>query len=374
MAERSTIAHQKSNLRRATFADHRQIALLQSRYGMGFDTEEEWQHLWKGNPLYRELQEDWEIGWVIEDQCGRIVGSLSNVPLPYEFAGKRIIAASGRALVVEPEHRAAAPVLLDNWIRQPGVDLLLNTTVSPEAMPVFAPFEFPRVPVGAWDQAAFWITTPCAFFERILHAKLPALAKALSYPLAAGDLLRDRLTERNWRKAGVPVAACPRFDERFDAFWEELESRHSNLLIGVRTSAVLNWHFRRALLGSRLWIATIGEGTRLAAYAIFERKDNPRFGLSRMRLVDCQSLESGSDYLLALLAWAFQKCRQEGIHMLEIVGRWLHKGELAGAAAPYRRRLANWMYFYRANREDLADRLRDPSSWDPSLYDGDASL
>ncbi len=338
------------------------------------DTEEEWSQLWKGNPLYHELQADWEIGWVIEDQWGRIVGSLGNVPLPYRFGGKRIIAASGRALVVEPEHRAAAPLLLDMWIRQPGVDLLLNTTVSPEAMPVFAQFEFPRVPVGAWDHAAFWITTPCAFFERILHAKLPALAKALSYPLGAANLVRDRLTARNWRKSSICVAACVRFDERFDAFWEELENRQSQLLIGVRTSTVLNWHFRRALLGGRLWIATIAEGTRLAAYAIFERKDNPRFGLSRMRLVDFQSLESDSGHLLAVLAWAFEKCRQESIHMLEIVGRWLRKEEPAGVAAPYRRRLANWMYFYRANGGELADRLRDPGSWNPSLYDGDASL
>src|SRR5262245_16343165 len=141
MASQRTIAHQRSSVRRATFADHSQIAALQARYGLGFETEEEWGHLWKANPLYREFNDAWEIGWVVEDASGRIVGWLGNIPLPYEFAGKRITASSGRGLVVEPEHRAAALVLLDRLIHQPGVDLYLNTTISTGAIPSFAAFE-----------------------------------------------------------------------------------------------------------------------------------------------------------------------------------------------------------------------------------------
>jgi len=42
--------------------------------------------------------------------------------------------------------------------------------------------------------------------------------------------------------------------------------------------------------------------------------------------------------------------------------------------APYRRRLGSWSYFYAARSNPLQEELQDPAVWDPSLFDGDASL
>ena len=79
--------------------------------------------------------------------------------------------------------------------------------------------------------------------------------------------------------------------------------------------------------------------------------------------------------LSPLLSWALKRCREEGIHMLVNVGRWLEEGELIEAIAPYRRKLTtSWAYFYRANNPGLAERLRDRRAWAPSLFDGNASL
>jgi hypothetical protein len=75
-----------------------------------------------------------------------------------------------------------------------------------------------------------------------------------------------------------------------------------------------------------------------------------------------------------MLCWALKKCRNEGIYVLDNVGRWLEKGEFIETVAPYRRRLPNWTYFYRASDPRLAQSLRDREAWSPSLYDGDASL
>ena len=44
--------------------------------------------------IYKEVQERWPIGWVVEDGQGRVVGSFENIPLSYEFQGARLIAAS----------------------------------------------------------------------------------------------------------------------------------------------------------------------------------------------------------------------------------------------------------------------------------------
>ena len=120
-------------LREASFQDYEQITLLESRYGLSkleAKSYEKWIHLWQGNPAYRELQAAWSIGWVLEDENGKIVGSMGNIPLSYEFEGRRILAASGRAWVVEAEYRSASLVLLDRVINQRGVDLYVNNSVG----------------------------------------------------------------------------------------------------------------------------------------------------------------------------------------------------------------------------------------------------
>jgi len=146
-------------LREASFDDFEQIAALASRGGLARPRSyDEWSHLWLANPLYRERRPDWSIGWVLEDEGGRVVGSMENIPLAYEFQGKRILAATGRGWVADPEYRSASLLLLDNVINQPGVDLYVNSTFSPASTPAISVFGCARVPVGVWDECAFWVT------------------------------------------------------------------------------------------------------------------------------------------------------------------------------------------------------------------------
>jgi hypothetical protein len=200
------------------------------------------------------------------------------------------------------------------------------------------------------------------------------LAKALSYPLSAAVLLKDLVSSKALRESDVEVKACPSFDERFDNFWAEFREHNLHLLLAVRTREMLEWHYKYALLNRRLWIFTVVDGSRLLAYATFERKDKPQFGLKRVSLLDFQSVDGSTALLAPLLASAVKRCREEGIHVLENVGRWMGQGELMERLAPYRRKMSAWSYVYRANNPKLAESLRDPRAWAPSLFDGDASL
>jgi hypothetical protein len=58
------------------------------------------------------------------------------------------------------------------------------------------------------------------------------------------------------------------------------------------------------LRNNRLWIAAVVDSRRPAAYAIFNKRDNPRIGLKRVRLVDFQSLDGSTALLAPLLSWA----------------------------------------------------------------------
>ena len=384
-------------LREARLEDYEQIAALESRFGLTAKPYNEWVHLWQGNPLYRELKTDWPIGWVFEDQDGKIVGSVGNIPLLYELDGRRILVASSRSWVADVEYRSVSLLLLDNLVRQRQVDLFLSNTVGDKAVAAITAYGCSPISVGIWDEVAYWITNYRGFFQSIvamknyrltrpfafpswegswtrLKALRARLSKPLSYPLSAAAFLKDRLAKTSVREGEVEVKPCTDFDDRFDSFWEDVKRNNRHLLLAVRTREVLEWHFKYALLGNRLWIVTAVDGPRLVAYAIFEKSVNPRSGFKQVNLVDYLSLEEGTSMLEPLLAWTLRRCRSEGVHVLEHTGRWMEKGEFIETAAPYRRKLGTWSYFYHTNNPELRVLLNSRQVWTPSLFDGDATL
>jgi len=389
------MVHKQSSLgarvREAHFEDYDQIASLESRFGLGVKSYEGWVHLWKGNPLYRDLKTDWPIGWVLEDDDGKIVGSMGNIPLLYEFDDRRVIAASGRHWVADPAYRSIAILLLHNLISQRRIDLYLNTTVSDASVPAVIALGCSRAPVGVWDEVAYWITNYFGCLKNVMVAKNPfapqlwkgswthlkamgTQVSGLPIRLFSPAALKKRLTKKTARTPAMEVTACAEFDDRFDRFWEELRRKNRQVLLAVRSREFLQWHFKQAAEENRLWIATIADGSRLNAYAIFCQVSNLRSGIKQVKLVDYQSLDNVPTMLEPILAWALERCRSEGIHMLEHTGRWLEKGEFFDAAAPYRRTLPAWQYFYRVHNPALKQPLRNKHTWAPSLFDGDATL
>jgi hypothetical protein len=189
--------------------------------------------------------------------------------------------------------------------------------------------------------------------------------------------MKDSLTAKRVRRTQVAVEMARGFDERFDVFWAAL-SQATHALLAVRDREALKWHF--AAYGAAgnpsdaLWILTVSKGTALEAYGIFQRRDEPRFGLKRMRLVDFQALRSHEENCEAILRRALDQCKAQGIHVLEQVGSGLPKTEVIDRTAPYRRRLEAWSFYFSADNPELAESLANASAWEPSSYDGDASL
>jgi hypothetical protein len=137
---------------------------------------------------------------------------------------------------------------------------------------------------------------------------------------------------------------------------------------------VLNWHFKFSLARNKTWVVTHEANSRVLAYAIFQRKDYPEVNLKRMRLIDFQALPESGDVLAPTLAWGARVCRERGIHMLEAFGFRPGKQRVIDRLAPHRRKLAAWSYFHKISSAALQDELRSLDVWDPSHFDGDASL
>ncbi len=361
-------------LREASYQDYAAIAILESKYNLQVKSFEEWKHLWWNNPAYSE-NEKFPIGWVLEADKQKIVGYLGNIPLFYELDGRRLLASVAHSWVAEFEYRSYSPLLLERYFSQRSVDFFLNATVGSLASEAFAAFQSLPIPVGAWDRSAFWITNYQGFVANWLAMKRVPLVTLLSYVLGGGLLLKDTLSRRQVHpEHEANLRHCTSIDSRFEEFWQALRKVNSTVLMGVRSQQALEWHYGYSLQQNKTWIVTADKGGDIAAYAIFQRNDNPSFGLHRMRLVDFQTLDGNTGLLEPMLHWALSKCRSEGIHMLECIGLGAKKREVINRSSPHVRKLPCWLYYYKACDPSLERRLGDPNVWDPSQFDGDASL
>jgi hypothetical protein len=369
-------ATESPELREASFEDYPRIAALQVEYGFPKKSFEEWKHLWINNPAYTQSQERLPIGWVLECGGKQIVGYLGNIPLFYEFEGRRLLASVAHAWVVDTCYRSYSLLLLDRYFSQKTVELFLNATVGPAASDSFAVFRSLPAPVGAWDRSAFWITNRQGFLAGWLAKKAFPLAKPLSYGLSVGLFVKQACSKRTLNRplTGVELQGCTEIDDRFDIFWDALRKGNPRVLLGVRSREMLEWHFKYALGNSKAWIVTASRGSVILAYGVFFRHDNQTLGLKRMRLVDFQTLDGNIAVLAPMLSWALERCRREGIDMLESIGFRADKRSVISKIAPYERKLPSWLYFYKTTDKSLAERLSDPNAWDPSQFDGDASL
>jgi hypothetical protein len=362
-------------LREALFEDYEQISRLEDKYDLETKSREEWEHIWISNPTYKGFEKRWPIGWVLEDEERQIVGYLGNIPLSYEFHGRKLVAAVTHAWVVESPYRGYSILLLDSYFAQKNADLFLSTTLNAQASDGFCVFGSPAVPVGRWDHSAFWITHYRGFVSSWIRMKSVRI-NLLTVPFSSGLWLQDALKRKSSKhdRNGAKIEAVDSFDRRFDIFWQALRERYPHLLLAVRNSEELEWHFRYAIQKKNVWILTIANGSELTAYSVFCRQDSVRFGLKRMRLVDFQALDGSSSLLLPMLCWALQRCHTEGIHMLECIGLCPLHSDVFESLASRQRRLPSWLYFYKARDRSLAQKLENPQAWRPSWFDGDGTL
>jgi hypothetical protein len=239
-----------------------------------------------------------------------------------------------------------------------------------------AAFNLSRVPVGAWDRSAFWITHCRGFATSWVSMKGLPFARFLSYAVSAALVFKNLSARRalSANRNGFDIDFRDGFDDRFDVFWDALKRKNWHVLLAVRSREVLEWHFKFAMLQNRLWVLTATNASGLTGYSIFCRQDNPTIGLKRIRLVDFQVLNGNRAALLPMLSKALKRCREEGIHMLEHIGFCPEIKKVIENLAPQQRRLPSWLYYYRAHNQVLAGSLANPMVWNPSCFDGDSSL
>lgn len=358
-------------LRPMRFRDYENIRALLLDHALQCPSFEDWRHRWAENPLWQTLGKP-PIGWVLETATGEIVGSMETYPTRYRFRGSDLIAGASGAWCVKAPYRGCALQLIDEYFNQ-SVDLFISTTVGPNAAPTLSQFYRP-VPLGQWDTLSYFTTQHVLFAKRALQRYRVPLAPLLAYPTGWTLRLRDALSSELPPEPprSLLVEATDKFDACFDTFWGELVQENPGKLLAERSSPALSWHFDEALRSNRLWIFTASKIGRMRAYCVLRWESWP--GGRKVVLIDYQSLDPERDLLPGFLRIALQRCTAEGFYALQNVGVGVPKMRVFDEHAPYRRKLANSVFYYGAADAALEADLCQSQVWDPSLFDGDASL
>ena len=366
------------HLREARFDDHQQIYELESVFFPDSLPPAQRRSLFVDNPLWPRLADTWPIGWVFEDDAGRVVGSVTNVPSAYLLDGEERVCANGHCWAVLPEYRGYAAMLMDEYFAQEQPDLLLSAKVGADATALWGAYAR-RIPVGDWTRAAYVVTRPHGFARAALQRKGIPFPAVAAPPVALALRVKDALTATARRRRALPdaprsveLAEAASFDARFDTFWAELVEQNPKTLLGVRDAATLRWHYGVPLRANRLTILTASRGAKIRAYCVLKQHDRPG-ALRSMKLVDFQTVEPDTDLLSSLLGLALRCSAEAGCVMLEHHGCGLPKMHSFDALAPYRAVKPAWSFYYLPVDPTLAPRLAEPGTWDPSEYDGDSS-
>ncbi len=297
----ATAVVEPPELRRATFDDFPAMYRLESEYLTNIFTSEQRRALFEEHPLWPRLSEYWPVGWVLEDAEGTVVGAVTNVPSPYVFRGEEKIGATGLAWATTSEHRGYAALLMDEYFMQDTADLVLSSNVGAGATPIWQAYGT-KVPLGDWARASYRVTHRRAFAREVLAMKGIPAAGVLSVPAGAALAAKDgvRPTPLPPAPDGVDVVEGRGFDDRFDAFWQELREQNPDTLLAVRDRATLEWHYRLLLSSERLWVYTAEREGRIRAYCVVKVYERPS-GMRSMKIVDYQTVDTSVDLLPGLV-------------------------------------------------------------------------
>lgn len=344
-----------AGLRPASLDDFSAISAVEAAAGLPAKSFSHWQGLWLDNPAFHQMA-GWPIGWVLLDSSARIVGTIGNIPSFFHFAGRRFLAASACGWAVLPEFRAHSFRLLSAQLQQPGIDLHLTTTANEIASALYSRLGWSSPPVGLWDRSSVWLTG----FSSLLP------------PVFVSGPQPDTLFHS--ASSSFLLSWAHSFDARFEDFWNLLLRHRPHTLLAARSRSALLWHYRHALENRRLHILTASTASSLAAFMIFERRDSQSRNLSRVLLVDFQSLLPNPPLCSAMFRFALQSFRRQHVQVLENPGCWIEQPGLLGAHCILHRKLRSCGYLYSTRNPCLQAALQSPAAWHPTLYDGDATL
>ena len=353
--------------------DYEAVQKVRSENGLGCLSRAEWDHF-EHNP-HRTAGRELPIGWVLENNEGRIVGIHGVYPVRYRWKERSLLAGVAHTLAVAAEHRLSTAALMAPFFRLETVDFVLSTSANQAAATYFEFMKARRMPVAHFTAVLSWVVNCRRVAAAALQKRQMPWPWGLSFPAAAAVRLMHAVCRRNrLGRISANVRVLDGFDERFDRFWQQLAAR-SRRLLAVRDRASLQWHFEFALRKNRVRILALEDGNELVGYAVLLREiRQARQLLNHYHLIDLQVLTPRAEAVEALIGRAVRVAQSEGMDMLDTWGFDQPKRRILEDMRPYVRHLDHWPFWYKVCRPIDGLNLDSPDVWDPTGLDGDATI
>lgn len=369
------------SVREARYADCNAVGALKRRNGLSAKWSiDRWVGLWQENPAMPSDQSV-PMGWVLE-QSNEIVGYLGNIPLNYHFRGKRLLAVAARGFAVDAAFRSHSLRLAAAFFSQKNVDVLLNTSANASAAAVFQICKAEKIPHADYDKALYWIIRPwriasSALRKYGLNSALASLGGIAVAPIINVEArVRRRGPLNKWAECDLRTLESGSVGADFDVFWERTLKERSQCMLAERSARVLRWHFgHRGASGRQGKIVCAHRAGNIIGYVALTREDSEEIGLIRSRIVDLIAEKDAPELIDALLCAAYRQAREDGSHLLELIGFPARIRTRLEVGKAYVRPLPSWQFWYKVVAADLqSNNLRQEDAWYGNSYDGDASL
>lgn len=363
-------------LREAKFEDEKGVQALSHRNGLlGEQSELAWQWFWLENPF---CPEGWPLGWVLEAD-NEIVGFIGNIPRSYSYRGRQLTIGAAHSFAVDAGFRSSTFQLLAAFFSRNPADVFLFSSANELAGPLFRVAGAKMLPQEEYNHSLFWVISGTDFISSALRKK--GHGKDIS--IMIGGFLgpffaAERVLKRRWRlhrHTEVQLLQSSEVSSEFDTFWESLTTERPDCFLARRDRNAIRWQFGHPAASHRQPIILCSRiGGRLKGYAALTRWDSPALGLKRMMVTDLIALNNDQDVIKDLVAAAYGYARDEGVHVLQMMGFLSFIRTTIEAFKPIKQRYAVWPFWYFTKDADLAADLAHPETWYASMMDGDSTL
>ena len=364
-------------IREASFSDFSAVAALKQRWGLHSDSFDNWERLWRRNPILAHHERDRPIGWVIEAE-GVVVGYLGNISLQYRYGERTLTAVTSHGLVVERPYRASGLSLVAAFYSQRSVDLYLTTTAIPEVGRLAKAFKSDALPQADYETVLFWILKPYPFaLEMMQKLELKSSLARLGGATASLAIGIDKLLHRRWptQRSTLTVSEIGvneiREDE-FQSLWMG-KATEDPRLFADRSPAALRWHFDIPGDRGSTRVLCCRRKTELLGYAVVRHDPQPN-GTRKSLVADILAKQDDPEVLRALMTAAYDEAKSAGSYILEVLGFSPNIRRVFLQWNPYSRKYPACPFYYKAADPALHKALSDGMAWYATPFDGDTTL
>jgi hypothetical protein len=363
-------------LREAKFEDERAVQALCLRNGMfGEQSELAWQWFWLDNPF---CPEGWPLGWVLEAN-NKIVGFIGNIPRSYSYKRKQLIIGAAHSFTVDEGFRSSTFQLLAAFFTRNPADVLIFSSANELAGQLFRVAGAKMIPQEDYNQSLFWVISGTDFVASVSRKK--GYNKCISTMIGGffGPFFAlERIFKQRWRSyqhSGVQFVQPFEASSEFDTLWESLTDERYNCFLARRDGNAIRWQFGHPAASHRKPIILCNRiNGQLKGYAVLTRWDSPELDLKRMMITDLIALNNNPDIIIDLVAAAYKYARDEGVHVLQMMGFPPFIRKIIGVLKPIKQRYAVWPFWYFTKDADIVADITHPENWYASMMDGDSTL